>query len=945
MNRHPWQLTRPRTRGSAFVTVLLFTFLLLTLVASILKWSLSERQLNIRASYWLEARNAAEAVAEYGFSQIATQFSSHANPPSFDPAGVSPLVLPPTHSPLQSGDFFYGSHVDPSSLEIIGGVFQSIPSSGALYFVDPNDANNANDTLAGQYVYRRDIRVLAKATVNPPNGGTPVTAYVTEVVSVRGAPLFANAIFYSNNDLEIFPGPQMDVYGPVHCNGNMFVSNQSNSTGLRFHGPVSLSGNIYHAWANTAAASQGNGQGSGESLGTNPVTFITSSSSNVNMKNGANVWCDSTMGSDSTLFNASGHYYDTSTAALTQLEAKVTANFRQYASQTWGGNLQTSAMGVAAYNPVGSGGQVGVDGSGNAILANEGSVDSHGTVIDPYAGDPLGYGPHSIIDPPNASLTTSDPYYDAKHEVESQKYSNQAGLYVKVEVTPGNDGAPDAAVVKLFSWPGSAAAAGVTDPAQIGPNGGLLLKTYNLGTGGSMTSGLVKWVPFQATVVAGTTTGTGNATSYTAVGPVGGKYAIRTTTTTGCTLTQSGTGTLNGSGSLSDVSGGSVSFTGGSSTSSTGAYTYTSSSSALNAAPGHGAATGTFTSDTTNTVTGTSSANVTQGMYDQRQLSGINMVQLDMSVLRAALADTNSGSNSDSKAIVDASDHVWGHGTSGGYNQLVSNSTGWNGAVYVQISKSDGTAANQTSVAIANGKVASGSGLVPAVNDVGGLTVATNAPMYVVGLLNADGSVATSSSTTPDDGRTDAIGTPTSAEVPVALAADAITILSPNYFADASGSSTGSTVPTTNADNSRNAYKSASTVDPTASATSTEVAAAFITGLVPTSSGASSGGAHNLPRFLEDWGSKTVAIRGSLVSLYRSKIATGPWAIRYYGAPTRNWGFDVIFQNGHFPPLTPKVMSYRRVDFSDLSYNDMVRGTVTIRGYQWWRHYMWPGSF
>jgi hypothetical protein len=215
--------------------------------------------------------------------------------------------------------------------------------------------------------------------------------------------------------------------------------------------------------------------------------------------------------------------------------------------------------------------------------------------------------------------------------------------------------------------------------------------------------------------------------------------------------------------------------------------------------------------------------------------------------------------------------------------------------------------------------------------------------MYVVGLLNADGSVSTSSSTTPDDGKTDAIGTPTSAEMPVALAADAITILSPNYFATAGAS--GSSVPSTNTDNTKNAYNSWNSVSPTASTTSTEVAAAFITGLVSTTSGASSGGAHNLPRFLEDWGSKTVAIRGSLVSMYKSKIATGPWAIRYYGAPTRNWGFDVIFQNGHFPPLTPKVMSYRRVDFSDLSLNDTTRGGNTVKGYSTLRHELWPSSF
>ena len=936
MNRPLLKLTRPRTRGSAFVTVLLFTFLLLTLVASILKWSLSERRLNIRASYWLEARNAAEAVAEYGFAQIATQFTSHANPPSFDPGGSSPLNLPPTHSPVQAGDFFFGSHVDPASLELIGGTAQSIPSSGALYLIDANDANNASDTLKGQYVYRRDIRVLAKATVVPPNGDSPVTAYVTEVVSVRGAPLFANAIFYSNNDLEIFPGPQMDVYGPVHCNGNIFLSKQSSSSvSLAFHGPVSCSGDIYHAWGTAAASGQGSGN---ENLGTDPVNFLTSAGSMVNMKSGAGVWRDSTLGSDSTLFNSGGHYYDTTTAALTQLQGKLSASFRQTASQTWGGNVQTSAMGVAAYNPTGTGGQVGVDGSGHHILANEGSVDADGNVIDPYAGDALagGYGPHAMIDPPNASLSTSDPYYDGKHEVESQKYSNQAGLYVQVVVTPGATGADsDTAAIKLFSWPGSAAAAGVTDPAQIGPNGGLLL--------GTVPTGLVSFIPYKGTIPNSTITTPATQTSYSATGS-GTVWRIKTTTKTGGTLSQSNvTLTYNGSGSVSS-SGGTQSFSGGSSSSSTGTTTYTSSSAALAAAPGGGATTYTTTGSSTTTPGATSGATVSSGMYDQRQSAGANLVQIDMAALRAALVDTNTGTLN-AQAIVDASGNVWGHGTSGGYNPVVAGSTGWNGGVYVQVTKSDGTPASQTSVALAHGKVASGSSLVPTVNDsVSGLTVATNAPVYVVGKFNADGSNTTSSSsaTTPDDGRTDAIGTPTSAETPVAIAADAITILSPNYFAteDSAGSAAGAT----NSDTAKNAYRSWNTASPSASG-STEVAAAFITGLVSTSTSASSGGAHNLPRFLENWGSNTVAIRGSLVSMYRSKIATGPWSTAYYSPPVRNWGFDVIFQNGHFPPLTPKVMSYRRVDFSDLSLNDTTRGGNTIKGYNTLRHELWPSSF
>jgi hypothetical protein len=937
MNALPSTLPPRRRRGSAFVTVLLFTFLLFTLVASILKWSLSERRLNIRASYWMEARNAAEAVAEYGFSQIATQFSSHANPPSFDPTGSSPLVLPPTHSPLETSDFFYGSHVDPNSLEIIGGTQAVIPSSGALYLIDSTDANNASDTLKGQYVYRRDIRVLAKATVVPPNGDTPVTAYVTEVVSVRGAPLFANAIFYSNNDLEIFPGPQMDIYGPVHCNGNIFISKQStDSTSLQFHGPVHCSGDLYHAWATTDKPGQGSGGSNGEDLKGGALNFVTSTGTMVNLKNGTTgSWRDSTMGTDSTLFDANGHYFDTSSAnpALTQLQSKLSSSFRQTASQTWGGNLQTEAMGVAAYNPVGSDKQIGVDGSGNVILANKGSVDSHGVVINPDAADPLGYGPHSMIDPPNASLSTGDTYYDAKHEVEMQKYSNQAGLYVQVEVTPGTAGAADSSVVKLYGWPGSAPTG--TPASQVGPNGGILL--------GTVPAGLVSFVPYKATATL-TTPGTTQVT-YTTVAS-GGGYKLKTTTTTNGTLTQTNV-PYNGSGTAGT---GTSSFSGGSSGSSTGSTIYATPAAALAAAPGGGATSYALGGSTTS-----SNKTVAQAMYDQRQLTGVNLVQIDMSVLRGALNAAISGSTTG--AILDLSGNVWGAGTAGGYNPIVTSSTGWNGAVYVEVKSSTG-GTTPTSIVVANGKVSSGSSLVPALNsNVSGvplgLTVATQAPLYVLGHFNADGSntTASSSATTPDDGKTDAISTPTSAEVPVALAADAITILSPNFFGTASGTNT---VPSTNVatgtidgDNASSgsgvtgaagsaAYNSLYLRSTTASA-NTEVAAAFITGLVPTGASASSGGAHNLPRFLEDFGGKTVAIRGSLVSMYKSKIATGTWSTRYYSPPTRNWGFDVIFQNGHFPPLTPKVMSYRRVDFSDLSLNDTTRNGQTVRGYNSWR--------
>jgi hypothetical protein len=179
-----------------------------------------------------------------------------------------------------------------------------------------------------------------------------------------------------------------------------------------------------------------------------------------------------------------------------------------------------------------------------------------------------------------------------------------------------------------------------------------------------------------------------------------------------------------------------------------------------------------------------------------------------------------------------------------------------------------------------------------------GLSIATNAPLYILGHFNADGTLTANSSSTPDDGKNGSAGN-ASKESPVALAADAITILSPGW-SDAA---------------SLNLMPSASG--------NCEIAAAFLTGNVPTNNSAYSGGAHNLPRFLEDWSPSTsqytVAIRGSMVSLFGSRIATQPWKLTYYAAPTREWGFNVLFQNGNFPPYSPKVVSFRRVDFTDLT--------------------------
>jgi hypothetical protein len=191
------------------------------------------------------------------------------------------------------------------------------------------------------------------------------------------------------------------------------------------------------------------------------------------------------------------------------------------------------------------------------------------------------------------------------------------------------------------------------------------------------------------------------------------------------------------------------------------------------------------------------------------------------------------------------------------------------------------TGAELAAVRLTNGTV-----LPPAPSPNGaptGFTVATPNPLYVWGNYNCTNSAYLNT-------------TNTSATVPASLVSDALTILSPSWKDSASGQTFGSGVRV---------------------ATSTTINAALLTGVVYTagSSGNSpfSGGVVNLPRLLEDWGnggSVTLTINTSMVNLYNSVVATGPWQVpgTYYYAPTRNFNFDQNFLNqNRLPPGTPMV--------------------------------------
>lgn len=283
------------------------------------------------------------------------------------------------------------------------------------------------------------------------------------------------------------------------------------------------------------------------------------------------------------------------------------------------------------------------------------------------------------------------------------------------------------------------------------------------------------------------------------------------------------------------------------------------------------------------------------GFYDKRQEQGMDVVELDIGLLRSTVDSSDATFDS----------NAW----NGTYELTTGGKYDWNGILYVEVptvASASGRvdkvkkAKSGISVRLKNGSEVPSP---PGAPDKG-FTVATNAPLYVLGDYNADGNPATGSATAADG----------SNEKPAALIADAITILSNDWE-------------TNNYDTQSKAGKD------NRMASFTEVSAAFLTGQSATlpGDGKYSGGVHNFPRFLENWGDTEFRYRGSLVALFQSEVNWKHMTDNqsWYSPPKRNWGFSSLFQNGDFPPGTPMVRDFRRKHFRFISKTDYAALTTS----------------
>ncbi len=195
-------------------------------------------------------------------------------------------------------------------------------------------------------------------------------------------------------------------------------------------------------------------------------------------------------------------------------------------------------------------------------------------------------------------------------------------------------------------------------------------------------------------------------------------------------------------------------------------------------------------------------------------------------------------------------------------------------------------------------------------NAPSGFTFATPNPLYIWGNYNVPNSAYYGSTNTTAAGA-----------YPASLISDALTVLSTSWV-----------------DWQSTLALTSSSKNKVTGSTDVTINAAILTGVVfSTGSSASqfSGGVHNLPRLLEDWGSGNTGIvltlNTSIVNLYNSARATNQFQAPgiYYQAPSRQFSFDPNFLYFYKqPPGTPMLSYVLRSKWSSVS-----PGTTNYAGY------------
>ncbi|MCH8473794.1 MAG: hypothetical protein LAT55_01030 [Opitutales bacterium] len=390
-------------RGSSIVFVLIVVLVLSIAGASLIRFAITEKNLHYRTLTHAQAQYGVESTLEHAHAQIITQMQNFESLPMrwLEPSRenlTQPTVLE------DNTQFFSKLGIDPGSIEVIGSntpvilpgktlletlkeatqTVEDYTGSGRptdqiqwaeWVTIDPNDPSNAMDNLAGMRVMMREIDVLGRATAK--RGNVETSVFGRQTLEIRDAPLFAYGAFF-NMDMEAGAGANMDFFGPVHVNGNLYI-HANDPVASRWHDRVTITQGFYHGAMPNGPRASSEGD-----------LFFK------NLRSGQLVKFQDAFGNEP----GTGYQSDM-------------ASWFNGVLDTWRGGLLTGDHGVLPSLPVATAENI-----------------TEGEYFNPEVRSPW-----NLISPPQdvTAITHADPAeQDSRREFELAKFSRSASLYIKV---------------------------------------------------------------------------------------------------------------------------------------------------------------------------------------------------------------------------------------------------------------------------------------------------------------------------------------------------------------------------------------------------------------------------------------------------------------------------------------------------------------------------------
>lgn len=339
-------------QGSTLAVVLLATFAIAMIAASVVGLINFQRNMAIRRELQFQANNVAETAMDYAFGYVANDVKRRSIEKSdyipqtagthkeFDFEATAEEFLTAA-IPAPAGYSDATSRIQFSELSV-----RVLPPGERQNFtVQPAVSGSRLSDLAGQIVFETTVPVVARVTASMPGSKQKYTAYIQKQMAFDEVPMFQKAINFQGQ-LHLHRG--YPILGGVHTNGNLLINAHGDDT-AKYQGLVTCAGRFYRGSSFDVDGLGSDPYGYCPENADSELDFSTIYTEDISLKatNDSSLQIITTNPTDKT---------------ITALYAQLATNFdsrmtdwKEKALTTFKGNLMDKSHSVAAMLPPGCG--------------------------------------------------------------------------------------------------------------------------------------------------------------------------------------------------------------------------------------------------------------------------------------------------------------------------------------------------------------------------------------------------------------------------------------------------------------------------------------------------------------------------------------------------------------------------------------------------------------